>query len=95
MFSINMSFVTDWNVSYNNIAMVYINITTECGWKYCCTLALRNMSVNFGTEFKTTFPFYTIYKLKQNLLRNDLIHISTLIKGSAGAVTGRGKSLAK
>ena len=46
-----MSFVTDWNVSYNNIAMVYINITTECGWNYCCTLALRNMSINFGTEF--------------------------------------------
>ena len=56
---------------------------------------MNNMSINFGTEFKTTFPFYTLYKLKQNLPRNDLIHKYTLSKGSAGAITGCGKSLAK
>ena len=40
LFSINILFVQDWNVSYKNIAMVYINITTECGQKCSCTLAL-------------------------------------------------------
>ena len=55
----------------------------------------NNMSVNFGIEFKTIFPFHTIYILQQNLPHNDVIHKYTLSKGSAGAVTGCGKSLAK
>ena len=53
------------------------------------------MSVDLWDKIQTTFPFYTIYTLKQNLSRNDLVRKYTLSKGSAGTVIGCGKSTAK
>ena len=64
--------------------------------KYCCTLALviLVMSITLWDRIETTFPStqYTHCSKTYHVMTS---YIYTLSKGSAGAVTGCGKFLAK